>query len=100
MHHVDRAVPEWVFVLVDDPAPVIDGQALGGDGRAGDVAAQTFQAAPLMRLADTGSMRQLEHGLWPGLCLSLIHSRGVSPPGSRFYRVVNLISHNICIYFQ
>ncbi len=33
-HHMGRAVPEWVFVLVDDPAPAIDGQALGGDGRA------------------------------------------------------------------
>ena len=56
-HHVGRAVPEWVFVLVDDPAPAIDGQALGGDGRAGDVAAHAFQTAPLMRLADTGSMQ-------------------------------------------
>jgi len=48
---VGRAVPERLFVLVDDPAPAIDGQALGGDGRAGDVAAQAFQSTPLMRLA-------------------------------------------------
>ena len=51
-----RAVPEWVFVLVGDPAPAIDGQALGGNGRAGDVSAQAFQAAALVRLADRGGV--------------------------------------------
>ncbi len=56
-HHVGRAVPEWVFVLVDDPAPAIDGQPLGGNGRAGDVAAQAFQAAALIRFTNGGGVQ-------------------------------------------
>ena len=52
-----RAVPERLLVAVHDPAPAIDGEALGGDRRAGDVAAQAFQAATLVRLADGGGMQ-------------------------------------------
>ena len=51
-----RAVPERLLVAVHDPAPAIDCEALGGDRRAGDVAAQAFQAAKLVRLADGGGM--------------------------------------------
>ena len=52
-----RAVPERLLVAVHDPAPAIDGEALGGDRRAGDVAAQAFQAATLVRRADGGGMQ-------------------------------------------
>ncbi len=56
-HHMGRAVPERLLVAVHDPAPAIDGEALGGDRRAGDVAAQAFQAVTLVRLADGGGMQ-------------------------------------------
>ena len=54
--HVSQPIPERLFVLVHNPAPAIDGQPLGGNGRAGDVAAQAFQAAALVRLADRGGV--------------------------------------------
>jgi hypothetical protein len=72
---VGRAIPEWVFVLVDDPAPAIDVQPLGGNGRAGDVAAQAFKALLHMpqnpgnqcRLFDTGNDPQLPATIGTGL---------------------------------
>ena len=47
-HHVRRTVPERLLVAVNDPPLTIDRQALGGDGRAGDIVAQALQPAPLM----------------------------------------------------
>ena len=77
-HDVGRAVPEWVFVLVDDPTPAFDGQAFGGNRRARDVAAQAFQAAALVRLADRGGVerkaRQLGQQHVVGCILSWRHA--------------------------
>ena len=78
-HHVGRPIPERLFVLIHDPAPAIDGQALGGNAfngirwpllaygkpqpsprlrwRAGDVAAQAFQAAALIRFTNGGGVQ-------------------------------------------
>ena len=39
-YDVSQTVPERLLVAVNDPPLVIDRQALGGDGRSGDVAAQ------------------------------------------------------------
>jgi len=55
---VSQPIPERLFVLVHNPAPTIDGQPLGGNGQAGDVAAQAFQAAALVRLADRGGVER------------------------------------------
>jgi len=49
-HDVCRHVSERLFVAVHDTPLAIDRQALGGDQRAGDIAAQAFQPAPLMGL--------------------------------------------------
>ena len=43
-HDMGRSIPEGMFVAVNDTAPAINTEAFGGDRRAGDVAAQTFQA--------------------------------------------------------
>ena len=40
--HVRRPIPERLFVLVHGPAPAIDGQALGGNGRAATVCQRLF----------------------------------------------------------
>jgi hypothetical protein len=56
-HHVGRPIPERLFVLVHDPAPAIDGQPLGGNRQAGDVSAQAFQAASLIRFTDGGGVQ-------------------------------------------
>ena len=67
-----------MFILVDDPAPAIDRQPLGGDRRARDVAAQAFQAAALVRLADRGGVerkaRQLGQQHVVGRSLSWRHA--------------------------
>ncbi len=55
-HHVGRPVTERLFVLVHDPPRAVDGQALRSNWRAGDIAAQAFQAAALVGLADPRSM--------------------------------------------
>jgi len=54
---VGRTIPDRLFVLIHDPAPAIDGQPLGGIGRAGDVAAQSFQAAALIRFTNGGGVK-------------------------------------------
>ena len=71
-HHVGRAVPERLLIAVNDPPLTIDRQAFGGDApghpllmlrinspcrRAGDIAAQALQPAPLMGLTDAGGMQ-------------------------------------------
>jgi hypothetical protein len=56
-HDVRRTVPERLLVAVNDPPLTIDRQAVGGDGRAGDIAAQALQPAPLMGLTDAGGMQ-------------------------------------------
>lgn len=43
-HDMGRTIAEGMFVAVNDTAPAINTEAFGGDRRAGDVAAQTFQA--------------------------------------------------------
>jgi hypothetical protein len=43
-HDMGRSIPEGMLVAVNDTAPAINTEALGGDRRAGDVAAQTLQA--------------------------------------------------------
>ena len=55
-HQVDRPVTERLFVWVYDPPLAVDGPALRSNWRAGDRAAQAFQAAALVGLADTRSM--------------------------------------------
>jgi hypothetical protein len=78
---VSRPVPERLFVAVHDTPLAIDRQALGGDRRTGDIAAQAFQPAPLMGLTNTGGM-QGEAGD-PGQQGML----GVSSIGGTLYRV-------------
>jgi hypothetical protein len=39
-----RSIPEGLFLAVNDTTPAINTEAFGGDRRAGDAAAQTFQA--------------------------------------------------------
>jgi hypothetical protein len=56
-HHVGRAITEGLLVTVHDPALAIDGEALGGNGWAGDVAAQAFQAIALIRFTNGGSVQ-------------------------------------------
>jgi hypothetical protein len=48
---VRRTITKRLPVAVHDPAPAIDAEALGGDGRSGDAAAQAFQSAVLVGLA-------------------------------------------------
>ncbi len=51
-YHMRRAIPERPFVAVDYPAPVIDREAFGRNRWSGNIAAQAFQLAALMRLAN------------------------------------------------
>jgi hypothetical protein len=55
-HDMRGTIPERLLVLVHDPAVRIDGQPLGRNRGAGNVAAQAFQAAALPGLADCGSV--------------------------------------------
>jgi hypothetical protein len=50
-HHAGRTIMKRLLVAVHDPAAMIDAEALGGDGRPGDVPAQAFQARSLPGLA-------------------------------------------------
>jgi len=51
-----QPIPERLYVLIHDPAPAIDGQPLGGNGRASDIAAQAFQASALIRFTNGGGV--------------------------------------------
>ena len=67
-----RLVPERVFILVDDPAPAIDRQPLGGNRRARDVAARAFQAAALVRLANAGGTQKKPARVGAGFLRTLL----------------------------
>ena len=74
-HHVGRAVSERLFVLVHDPAPAIDGQPLGGNGRAGDVSAQAFQAPGVIMysLRGCGARSNTKKFIFTRMTRSLTH---------------------------
>jgi hypothetical protein len=64
-HHVGRPVPERLFVLIHNPAPAIDGQPLGGNGRCSD----SFQTnLSNLRLSDEKSaITRLDQEIWRSL---------------------------------
>ena len=55
-HDMGGAIPKRLLVAVHDPATTIDREAVRGNGRPSNVAAQSFQSAALVGFANGGGV--------------------------------------------